>query len=63
VNIDWSNIKAFEIITPNDYESIFRVAGGNLNHLPMFEEFMFDRRPVPGWAVSVFMIICNVHIY
>jgi len=50
VNIDWSNIKAFEIITPSDYESIFRVAGGNLNHLPMFEEFMFDRRPVPGWG-------------
>ncbi len=52
VVINWDEVKAFEILTPQDYEKIFRVAGGNLNHLPMFEEFLFDRRPVPGWGYT-----------
>lgn len=52
VDIDWSSIKAFELITPSDYESIFRLAGGNLNHLPMTEDYMFNNRPVPGWGYS-----------
>lgn len=50
VDIDWGRVKAFELITPQDYERLFRVAGGNLNHLPMFEEFMFDKRPVSDWG-------------
>ncbi|WP_243675050.1 hypothetical protein [Vulcanisaeta distributa] len=50
VSIDWSSIKAFELITPSDYESTFRLAGGNLNHLPMTEDYMFSNRPVPGWG-------------
>ncbi|ADN51563.1 glucose-inhibited division protein A [Vulcanisaeta distributa DSM 14429] len=51
-DIDWSSIKAFELITPSDYESIFRLAGGNLNHLPMTEDYMFSNRPIPGWGYS-----------
>ncbi|MGC8606499.1 MAG: phytoene desaturase family protein [Vulcanisaeta sp.] len=52
VDIDWSGVKAFELITPSDYESMFRLAGGNLNHLPMTEEYMFSNRPIPGWGYS-----------
>ncbi len=51
-DIDWSSIKAFELITPSDYESIFRLAGGNLNHLPMTEDYMFSNRPIPAGGAT-----------
>ncbi|WP_069807369.1 phytoene desaturase family protein [Vulcanisaeta thermophila] len=50
VELDWGEVKAFEVLGPRDYEKIFRTAGGNLNHLPMFLDYMFENRPYPGWG-------------
>ncbi len=52
VDLNWSEVRAFELITPSDYERVFRLAGGNLNHLPMIEGYMFNERPLPGWGYA-----------
>ncbi len=49
-NMGSENIKAIDILTSRDLESIFSVKGGYLNHLPMTKEYMFSCRPICGWG-------------
>lgn len=52
VDLRWSDVKALEILTPSDYERLFRLRGGIINHVPMTREYMFNCRPVCGWGYS-----------
>ncbi|HWQ17240.1 MAG TPA: NAD(P)/FAD-dependent oxidoreductase [Sulfolobales archaeon] len=42
--------KALEIMDARDLESVFRVRGGNVNHIIMTQDYLFNCRPVCGWG-------------
>lgn len=44
------NIKAIEIMDSEDLERVFRVRGGNVNHVIMTRDYLFSCRPVCGWG-------------
>lgn len=52
LDVDQSSVKAMEVLTTSDYERIFRVRGGNMNHVPMLRDYMFHCRPICGWGYT-----------